>query len=113
MMKEHIAELLEKSEEELFFELGEALPKPLGARAPSRKKLIRDAKKWLASNNEKLKKLVCKSSGIKTILEKKTESRIEIILLIFELLTPEFRLPVAMIIATLLVRQGIESFCQE
>lgn len=110
---ELVERLLSEEKDLLFESLGEAIfQQSLGLSEPTKKNKIEKGKNWLNKRYSKLSELICKDESVKLLLESQSaERRIELAVVIADILAASFTSIPVFTISVLLVKNGIHELC--
>ena len=113
---EEIERLNGLSEDALLAELGRAVLKHnqpgLRARPPSIKKLIEEAKAWLAAENEKVRQAVCRNEKIRTIATTEPGATVKLMRTVADVVGGVVVYLPAGTVTEIIMRDGIPKYCE-
>jgi hypothetical protein len=106
--------LLSEEEDILFESLGEVISQQsLGLSKPTRKDKIKKGKNWMSKRYSTFSELICTNEVVKLLLESQSaERRIELAVVIADILAASFTSIPVFTVSVLLVKNGIHELCR-
>jgi len=115
LKKNQILDLLEQDANILFIKIGKELIGDSAFMHHNEKELIDLARSWLKRNKQKILELICEDEKIiklyKPLMDNTT--KVQLVVAIFDLISGVLIGVSPLVVSTLLVKYGIENFCQE
>jgi hypothetical protein len=107
---EIITKFLSETDDALLERLGLELDVSIGAKKPSKSRLIKLASEWFESNLKIIQKLICDNADKWKALPN-NRSDVELVIMVVSLMPATYSPIIALLVSILVVKRGIDSLC--